>query len=686
MNSLKPKASPSLAWLAQLKLRGLISALDYHFAAGFANSEQAEALMIAAALLSAELNAGHICIDMPSLARRCQQWPLCPLAEYQQADYWLALLQHSAEVQQADAEPQAPKGASAKPLVLQYGRLYLHRYWSYERQIALYFAQTQPLEVYPAEQVAHYIQQLFNPDWQSLLSLKQSYAPAQIGHFVQQYLDVIDANSLSEQSLQRLLELDQPQSLAAWVADLPPSLRINWQQLAAIQACYQPRLVISGGPGTGKTTTVTRLLALLQQLQLAVSKPLLTIRLVAPTGKAAARLSESIISAKGQLHCSEQARASVPEQASTIHRLLGVIPGRAEFRHHADNPLNLDMLVVDEASMIDMPLMFKLLQALPKQARLILLGDKDQLASVEAGAVLGDLCRFIDHGYSAQLVDILQRSSGFALAAYTSDQPLAIADKLCLLRKSYRFAAHSGIGQLAQAVNQGRSEQALQLLDGEYSDLRHQPLNQQSYQGLIDEAVQAYRPYLEALKQGLAMEQVFAYFHDFQLLLALRQGELGVSGLNQRIEAQLHAQGLINRPSQDTSLWYAGRPVMIEQNDHEQQLYNGDIGICAVDQQGQLMVVFESADGLRWLLPSRLPAHQSVYAMTVHKSQGSEFKQVAMLLPPTAQGLVNRELLYTAITRAKSAFSLYADADSITMACRNKTQRRSGLVESLQQA
>ncbi len=681
MNSLKPKASPSLAWLAQLKQRGFISALDYHFAASFADSEQAEALMVAAALLSAELNAGHICIDMPSLARRCQQWPLCPQAEYQQADYWLALLAQAAEVQQQDETQQG-----AKPLVLQYGRLYLHRYWSYERQIADYFRHSQPLEAYPAEQVAHYIQQLFSPDWRSLLSLKQNYTPAQIAQYAQQYLDVVDANRLGEQSLQHLLEIDQPQSLAAWVANLAPSQRINWQQLAAIQACYQPRLVISGGPGTGKTTTVTRLLALLQELQLAVSKPLLTIRLVAPTGKAAARLSESIIGAKGQLHCSEQARASIPEQASTIHRLLGVIPGRAEFRHHADNPLNLDMLVVDEASMIDMPLMFKLLQALPKQARLILLGDKDQLASVEAGAVLGDLCRFIDHGYSAQLLEYLQRSSGFALAAYTSDQPLAIADKLCLLRKSYRFAAHSGIGQLAQAVNQGRSEQALQLLDGEYSDLRHQPLNQQSYQDLISEAVQAYRPYLEALKQEQPMEQVFARFHDFQLLLALRQGELGVSGLNQRIEALLHAQGLINRPSQDTSLWYAGRPVMIEQNAHEQQLYNGDIGICAADQQGQLMVVFESAKGLRWILPSRLPAHQSVYAMTVHKSQGSEFKQVAMLLPPTAQGLVNRELLYTAITRAKSAFSLYADADSIVIACRSKTQRRSGLVECLQQA
>ncbi|UQN43525.1 exodeoxyribonuclease V subunit alpha [Agarivorans sp. B2Z047] len=665
-------------WLQQLKQQGQISALDFHFAKSFASSEQADVLMVAAALVSNELQAGHVCIDMSSLAKRCEQLGACPLAGALEPEFWQVQLGSSAAVMQAKLS------RDAKPLVLQYGRLYLYRYWSYEQQIADYFGEHSLTSDYPLAQIQQQVEQLFSPNWQMLLQAKAAYSAQQMALYAQQYLDVSDANLLNNaEFLSKLADIEQVSELQSLVAKIANASKINWQKLAALQACYQPRLVISGGPGTGKTTTVTRLLALLQDLQLSAGKAALNIQLVAPTGKAAARLSESIIGAKQQLNASEQTIATIPEQASTIHRLLGVIPGRAEFRHHADNPLALDLLVVDEASMIDMPLMVKLLAAMPKQARIILLGDKDQLASVEAGAVLGDLCAFIEQGYSQTLLDNLQASSGFNLSAWQAKQPLPIADKLCLLRKSYRFDAHSGIGLLAAAVNQGQVKQTMALLESRREDLPYQTLNQDSYRHLLGQSAKAYQPYLEALRQGLPMEQVFAKFHQFQLLVALRNGDLGVTGLNQRIEKRLNQQGFITLPKHADSVWYAGRPVMIEQNDHEQQLYNGDIGICAQDENGQLMVAFESAIGLRWLLPSRLPAHQSVYAMTVHKSQGSEFKQVCMLLPPATQALVNRELLYTAITRAKSTFSLYADAESISAACRNKTQRRSGLVERL---
>ncbi|WP_432460745.1 exodeoxyribonuclease V subunit alpha [Agarivorans sp. QJM3NY_25] len=679
------QSSPASAWLQQLKQTGAISALDFHFAQSFAHSEHREPLMIAAAIVSNELSAGHVCVDMASLARRCELLGACPIEHHQESRFWLALLSQSEAVQQADSAAKAnDPQQQAKPLVLQYQRLYLHRYWHYEQQVAEYFSDIGAACAFSPVDISTRIQALFGSDWAMLLQAKSSYPAEQMAVYAEQFLDVNDPVLLSNRGwLNRLAAITEAQDLHEFVNGIAASSQINWQQLAALQACYQTRLVISGGPGTGKTTTVTRLLALLQDLQLSAGKPPLSIQLVAPTGKAAARLSESIIGAKHQLNASEQTIATIPEQASTIHRLLGVIPGRAEFRHHANNPLALDMLVVDEASMIDLPLMVKLLAAMPKQARLILLGDKDQLASVEAGAVLGDLCAFISHGYSAKLVAFLQACSGFNLAQQQASSPLAIADKLCLLRKSYRFDARSGIGLLAGAVNQGRAAQALELLMSQRPDLPYQALNQATYQDLLGRVVQGYQPYLSALQQGEAMQQVFTLFHRFQLLVALRKGELGVSGLNQRLESLLQRQGLIALPASSDSVWYVGRPVMIEQNDHEQQLYNGDIGICAADDSGQLMVAFESANGLRWLLPSRLPAHQSVYAMTVHKSQGSEFDQVVMLLPPAKQALVNRELLYTAITRAKSEFSLYAEPDSIRAACRNKTQRRSGLVERL---
>ncbi|CAG9298324.1 exodeoxyribonuclease V subunit alpha [Celerinatantimonas diazotrophica] len=512
-----------------------------------------------------------------------------------------------------------------QPLVFDLQRLYLNRYWQYECQLA------QRLAVAP---------------------MSKGFAPAKV-----------------KPILTRLFG--------------PMAAQTDWQRVAAAQACQRQLLVISGGPGTGKTTTVTRLLALVQELALKAQGRPLEVALVAPTGKAAARLSESIAEARLKLTSSAaEVIAAIPSQTSTIHRLLGVIPGRSQFVHHAQNPLLVDLLVVDEASMIDLSLMTHLFDALSPETKVILLGDRDQLASVEAGSVLADICEFIDVGQSHSLVEYLNRCGGATLDASSQTLPV-VADNLVMLRKSYRFNDRSGIGQLSHSVNRGDSERAMRYLnDPHFSDIDWRPLSEQSYRYLLERCVQANSAYLKMLHDEQPLKNVFQAFHQFQLLVALRQGDFGVEGLNQRIQRQLFLQQLLEQASG----WCPGIPVMVQANDHVQQLYNGDIGIFAKNSDGTLMVAFESAEqegGIRWILPARLPEHEIAFAMTVHKSQGSEFAEVLMLLPARGSANPTRELLYTGITRARNHFSLIADEQSLKRACAHRTRRRSGLTQRL---
>ncbi|MEO9384776.1 exodeoxyribonuclease V subunit alpha [Chromobacterium phragmitis] len=436
------------------------------------------------------------------------------------------------------------------------------------------------------------------------------------------------------------------------------------QKLAAALAARQRLMVISGGPGTGKTTTVVRLLALLA----AMSPRPLVMAMAAPTGKAAARLSESVRAARDRLDVDDAVRRQLPALAETLHRLLGLRPGAEAPRHHAGNPLPLDVLVVDEASMIDLSLMARMVAALPSQARLILLGDRDQLSSVEAGAVLGELCGRI--AYRADTVDWLRRVAGGSLDGDAAPGG-ALTDCVALLTRSHRFGADSGIGELARRVNAGEGLASLLTLDdANWPDVWRQ-------EAACDADLLARRRgYLDAVAAGADADEVQRAFSAFMLLAAERRQ---VADCNRRVERELEAAG-IKQPGRD---WYPGRPVMIGENDYGLSLFNGDIGF-ALQRPSGLRVLFPSADGgWREFSPGRLPAHETVFAMTVHKSQGSEYDEVWLQLPQQAGALLDRALLYTAITRARLRFAAVGDADVWLRGAELAPRRDSGLGDRL---
>ena len=507
-------------------------------------------------------------------------------------------------------------GDAATPLILSAGRLYLNRMWRYELAIARFFNEAnQPLQ-YDAKQLQH-------------------------------TLDTLFASTES----------------------------VNWQKVAAAVALTRRISVISGGPGTGKTTTVAKLLAALIQM---AGEQKCRIRLAAPTGKAAARLTQSLGGTLHTLPLTDAQRQRFPNEASTLHRLLGAQPGSQRLRYHAGNPLHLDVLVVDEASMIDLTMMSRLIDALPPHARVIFLGDRDQLASVEAGAVLGDICHYASVGYTTPRAKELAQLTNAPIEGEPSLVAGALRDSLCLLQKSYRFGSDSGIGQLAAAVNRGDRQAIRAVFSGSFSDIEKKQLQTgEEYLAMLDDALLGYQRYLTCVQQQESPEAVIAAFGEYQLLCALREGPFGVAGLNERLEQVLVQKRKMTR--QQHSRWYEGRPVMISRNDSALGLFNGDIGI-ALDRGQGLRVWFQMPDGsVKSVQPSRLPEHETAWAMTVHKSQGSEFDHAALILPAQMSPVVTRELVYTAITRARKRLSLYADDRVLAQAVTTRTERRSGL-------
>ncbi|HLV47947.1 MAG TPA: exodeoxyribonuclease V subunit alpha [Aliidiomarina sp.] len=454
------------------------------------------------------------------------------------------------------------------------------------------------------------------------------------------------------------------------------SAEVNWQKLACAMAALRHFSIITGGPGTGKTTTVVRLLGLLQHQ----ANGSLNIVLAAPTGKAAARLQESIGNAVEQLDKAFQ--LNIPTAVSTLHRLLGSRPGKRSFRHDSSNPLTADVVIVDEASMVDAEMMAALLSAVKPEARLVLLGDKDQLASVEAGSVLADLCEGANEGsYNASTLDYLNQFTTGDMSGFEGPGS-GYNQATVMLRRSYRFGADSGIGELSRAVNVGRSH--LQPIFAAFNDinwLQTDPASSSVRKLILD----GYQPLFELVQRGPAgissddwAKQVLKQQRAFQVLCAMRKGDAGVNAMNERMTQWLRLAGLIDTERQ----WYAGRAVMVEQNNYHLNLMNGDVGMTLWHPEtNQLRVVFEAGDGsLRWVLPARLSQTSTVFAMTIHKSQGSEFTHTVMVLPSNMQPLLTRELLYTAITRASETFTMIAEQPHVVrQACEQRVQRSSGL-------
>jgi exodeoxyribonuclease V alpha subunit len=637
---MKPDQSFDQFWIeaARLTGEGKLRRLSGAFARFVASLGGASGpLLLASTVLSELEGRGHSCLLLADLAG-----DPCALLGWSEEEWealagaagalpknvkgWLAQLAACGQVWQVGEFDYA------EPLVLDADRLYLRRYWRDEMLVA-----------------------------QTIRARALAARPVDAGR-VRHWLDMLFASQRQGEA--------QP----------------DWQKLACAVALRGSVAIITGGPGTGKTYTVARLLALLFATA-GEGAAQQRIALAAPTGKAAARLKQSI--EKALVELDERVGAELPLRehtermgpARTLHSLLGARPDTRAFAHHCGNPLDIDVLIVDEASMVHLEMMASLLDALPPSATLILLGDKDQLASVEAGAVLGDLCHDAQAGnYSGATLDYVREASGEAIPADFAGSGGPLAQQTVMLRHSRRFGGP--IGQLALAVNAGdvaRAEQVLRADDPAVRWIDHAQQGQ-----VLQLAAAGYRPYLELLAQGPDgqhadwVRSVLRRFEAFRILCAVREGEWGVEGLNDAIEQRLGHDKLLRRASE----WYVGRPVMVTRNDYGTRVFNGDIGLTLADpaRAGSLRVYFLEGETVRSVLATRLRHVETAFAMTVHKSQGSEFRHTVLVLPQDRGGILARELVYTGITRASEKFTLVSPTSAVLgEAIGRRTHRASGL-------
>ena len=444
---------------------------------------------------------------------------------------------------------------------------------------------------------------------------------------------------------------------------------------AAVATAVLKRLtVISGGPGTGKTTAIRFVLEALGSLN--KSKPT-KIVLAAPTGKAAVSMLDALRTTVDQNQCGDKISV-IPDRAYTVHRLLEGRPESSYFRYNSENRLPLDVLVVDEASMLDLALMAKLVAAVPDDARLILLGDKDQLASVEAGAIFGDICAQRD--YDFEFCGQIKAISGVELVS--SGAPVSfLGNSIALLERSYRFDPNSGLGKLSHAIKNNQPDAALNILrGGDFAGVRWKNnLEIGSETDLVNRIMQGYANYFSTLQKPAKSEDAFQALNTFKVLSPYRSGKTGITRLNRLIEERIRIEQALDH----RTIWYHGRPVMIVRNDYNLQLFNGDIGI-ALELDGEIRVFFESTHGTaRSFTPSRLPEHESAFVTTVHKSQGSEFDRVVVILPKQKSEGLSRALLYTAVTRARKDVEIWASAELLKATISNSSVISSGFSDQL---
>ena len=570
-------------------------------------------VFLAAALTSLSTREGHTCLDLPL-------WEGGVVTTADGSSYQVPELQRW--LQEVSLSPAVGSPADHTPLVHDGHRLYLRRYWEYEKDIA----------------------------------------------------DFVTARGLLPDR-----EVDLDASAEAVKRLFPDNSNggCNWQSLAALAVLIRPFVVITGGPGTGKTTTVARIIALIIEHGSAGELP--RIALAAPTGKAVMRLQGVMTVVRDSLACPKQVRAQVPDTATTLHRLLGPRKGTPFFKHNRRNLLPYDLVIIDEASMVDLPLMAKLMRALSPDSRLVILGDRHQLASVEPGAVLGDLCRREE--LTTFSSSFIKRASRITEVGGLSVSPDRRADSLVELQTSHRFGDQSGIGLLSRAMNHGDAEGALKILyDDSCPDVVWRQVDNAGR--LREELQNRFNNEPPAWFGSVEPGQALQDMGRSQLLCAVRKGVFGVNGVNSMVEEILSASFPVVPGASD----YQGRPLMISRNDYEAGLYNGDSGIIMAepDEAVRTFAFFPGQEGgYRKVALTMLPPHETIFAMTIHKSQGSEFDQVVVILPDHRSAVLSRELLYTAITRARKKLEIWGDPEIFREAVSVALGRHSGLRDRL---
>ncbi len=618
-------------YITHLYNNGMLDKKDIYFANFIADlsRDNDPEIFLGAALVSSATGNGDICLDLESVSEKQvmeEQNVEIPVM-LPKLDLWLEKLRKS---------PVVGKPGEFCPLILdENNRIYLYRYWEYEKILS------------------ESIKRRINEDVKN-----------------------IDP-SLLKDSLRRLFQKKSGND-------------IDWQKIASMTAVIKKICVISGGPGTGKTYTVAKILAILLEQERGEK---LRIFLCAPTGKAAAKLSESIKKAKEELNCSDAVKQAIPVQAYTIHRMLQTIPGSPYFRYHSENLLPADVVIVDEASMVDLALMSKLISSIPMTARLILMGDRNQLSSVEAGSVLGDICdRNSMEMFSREYCKIIEEIAGEKLT-HGIDTSIKVYEKgqglydcIVVLKKSLRFSGKSKIGKLSRAVNKGdwKSISAI-LINNDGGGIKFEEFRAagEKYRIIAERIIDGYSAYLKENDPVKALKQ----FNRFKLLCALKLGPYGAHSLNRLAEEVLKKNKFIKMDLMNEYPWYRGRPVLITKNDYSLGLFNGDMGITMSDPKegGNHLYVFfpEASGGVKRYSPYRIKEHETAYAMTVHKSQGSEFDHVCLVFPDKDYPVLTRELVYTGITRARKNVLIWGNERVLRAAVSRSIKRTSGLRDAL---
>ncbi len=457
---------------------------------------------------------------------------------------------------------------------------------------------------------------------------------------------------------------------------------VNRQRVAVAVALSRPLAVIAGGPGTGKTWTISRYLAAVLELAHAEGKPFPSVAMAAPTGKAAQRITSQIQAARTSLATEglvspETLDAMAKIEASTLHRLLGWHHERGRFRHDRNNPLTNDVVVVDEMSMVSLSMMASLLDAVSPSTTLILVGDPNQLVSIEAGSVIGDIVGPADDAF-VRLSERFLTDAGHLLGALPPSKvqsDAAVLDTIVVLDRPRRFGDESPVAALAKAIKSGDPESTRVALAGvERQESTAEPIKDPNVTSLVS----AHLELLTAAAESSDIEGAIDLAGKLAVLCASHRGPRGVMAWNEWAESWHKAR----KPGKQLPLWYAGRPVMVTQNDYRSGLFNGDIGVTVSTEAG-LRVAFPGPDEPRLFTPTRLADVTSVYAMTIHKSQGSEFKHVIVMLPDPSSPLATRELLYTAVTRASERLTIIGEEASLLAALDRRVQRASGLGQAL---